>query len=245
MRFVQRTIIGSALLLTSWAATAVPGSFQFTAAPGGFSQSGPSEVFPLPPLPASLSALVGQPIAGSFTFETERPTVMGSLPYEGQLVEVGALYLNPVLNFDFQIGARTFSFATAMPPVTTRESIINVTDLPPQLTAYPGDWYDVNVILGTGLLEGFENYRFAASLSVTEEARRIEGYDPVQPLLLTDAPWRFQFSLFDSATDIYYSLYTPVTSLQSVDTTQVPEPGTLGIFAAALLAFSVGRRRRT
>jgi hypothetical protein len=240
-------MVGAALLITSMAASAIPVTVQFTAAPGGFGWSGPSEEFPefpLPVIPAALNALANQPITGSVTFETERPALPGSLPYEGQNVEVGASYLNPVLNLDFQLGPQTFSFVSALPPDEVRESSISVIDLPSQLTAFPGDWYDLYVTLGTGLIEGFESYRFVASLSMTEPARRIDGYDPVQPLLLTDAPWRFQFALFNAVDDTSYSLYTPVTNLQIVEATQVPEPGTLGMLAVALLGVGLGRRRQ-
>jgi hypothetical protein len=247
MRLVQRTMVGAVLLITSMAASAIPVTVQFTATPGGFGWSGPSEEypeFPLPVIPAALNALANQPITGSVTFETERPALPGYLPYEGQNVEIGASYLNPVLSFDLQLGPQTFSFVTASPPDGVRESSITVIDLPSQLTAFPGDWYDLYVTLGTGLIDGFESYRFSASLSMTEAARRIDGYDPVQPLLLTDAPWRFQFSLFDPANDASYSLYTSVTNLQIVEATQVPEPGTLGMFAIALLAVGLSRRRQ-
>lgn len=243
MRRGQRAIVGAALLIASIAAHAVPVSFQFVAAPGSFSRSGPGEEFPPPPVPAALNAWASQPIVGSFTFETVSPSTPGYLPYEGQLVEVGASYANPVMNFDLQLGDQLLSFSSAAPAVGANSSI-TVVDLPPQLNSFPGDFYRLAVTMGTGLVSGFESYRVSASISMTSsDLTRIQGYDPLQPLQVADAPWNLSFSLFDPTSEISYDLFTPVTQLERVAATEVPEPGTSTLFALGVL-FCLGKARR-
>ena len=245
MTFRQRMMMGLALSMAASAAHAVPVSFQFVVeAPGSFAWSGPEEAFPPEPVPAELAVALQQPIVGSFTFETISPFTLGYLPNEGQLVEVGATYINPVSLFNVQLGDQTLSFTTAAPSPDVYESSISVVDLPPQLTQYPADFYSLSVFMGTGLIPGFENYRVGASLTLTEsDLTRIASYDPLQPLLLSDAPWNFSFALYNPATDISYSIFSPVTQLAQV--TQVPEPGTSALLAIGVLCwFVLGAGRR-
>lgn len=235
MKLELRVLVSSAALMFPLAVHAVPYTFAFEAPSAGFGWGGPVEN-PPPPPSGVLLALGSQPISGSFTIETEVPSQPTYFFDNGVLVEVGANYSNPVLNFDMRIGTTVFSF-TSVRPTNVPESRISILDLPVPMY----DMYDLDVNLGEGLLAGYESYTFRAGISWQDyDGTGGVNYSNLLDQLFAGRTWMFALSLYDSEENWSYQLFTDRMSLTPA---QVPEPDTLALFGLGLALCAIRRRQ--
>lgn len=231
-------------------AHAVPLSFQFTATGQSVSYGYPTGSNPLE-VPAPFSEFIWPfeapvPVFGTFTIESDtrgRPTFTN---VNGVLFEIGSSYTNPVTQLNLNIRDQQFAFSSTLPPGSccTLESDVNIRDLPLQnsIPTTGPDSMNFTVLLGTGIFDGpyshlevrFSMRRFEQDLSV------ISSRDMVENLVYATS-WTSFFTIYDPVLRSSYQLHAPVTSLAQVE---VPEPGTLGLFAIAFALPLLAARTR-
>jgi len=240
----MKIVIGAALLLACTTASAVPMTFQFTAAGEGVGFNGPAGQ-PQIVVPAPYNDYTfafGTPISGSLTVETSTPGVDSYIYEYGVQSPGGKFYDNPLTSFDLNLGGQLFSLNPAQ-----GSSFIYAFDRhqPSMYPIFDYDDYEIDVGFGDHQLGGaFDNLLVSTSLIWSERDLSRITSDGIIDGLLIPSNFNLFFTIYDPTTESNYQLFAPITSITAAPVS-VPEPQNSLLFAiAAALTLVVTQSRR-